>query len=251
MKKVIDKFSTQSKTYKKFRPEYPEELFQMILSMSKERNECWDCGTGNGQVAKELSKYFRKVHASDISENQIKVAEKRSNIEYSVTRSEKTNFKENQFDLITVAQAIHWFDLKKFYAEAKRVGKNNSKIFVWGYGLLKIDKEVDKIIQKFYQEIVGPYWNKERGHIDSEYETIDFDFKELNPLKNMEIKTNWKLDNIIGFLNSWSSVQNYKTAKNGSNPVSNIESELSRVWPKDEIKPVSFPIFMKIGLIEK
>ena len=251
MKKIIDNFSRQSNTYKKYRPEYPKELYQVILSNSKGRNQCWDCGTGNGQVAKELANYFKKVYATDISENQIKLAEKKSNIEYIVTRSEETNFEENKFDLITVAQAIHWFDFKAFNAEAKRVGKHNSKVCIWGYDLLKVDEEVDEVIQEFYQKTVGSYWNKERRHIDSKYETIDFNFKEVTAPKNLAIKANWKLENMIGFLNSWSSVQNYKNANSGLNPVKKVENELLKVWTKEKIKQIKFPIFMKIGIIEK
>ncbi len=251
MKELIDNFSVQSNTYKKYRPEYPKELYEVILSISKGRSQCWDCGTGNGQVAKELAKYFKKVYATDISENQIKLAEKKSNIEYLISRSEKTNFKESQFDLITVAQAIHWFDFKAFYAEAKRVGKHNSKVCIWGYDILKVDKDVDEVIQEFYQKTVGSYWNKERRHIDSKYETIDFNFKELATPKNLVIKANWKLENMIGYLNSWSSVQNYKNANNDLNPVKKVESELLNVWGIEETKQVKFPVFMKIGIIEK
>ncbi|MEM6377589.1 MAG: class I SAM-dependent methyltransferase [Bacteroidota bacterium] len=151
MKKTIDNFSKQSGIYKKFRPEYPQALYEVLLSHAKHRDACWDCGTGNGQVAKELAKYFKQVEATDISENQIKLAEKRPNINFQVARVEATPFKENQFDLITVAQAMHWFDFKAFNAEVKRVGKSGSSICIWGYDLLRIDKKVDPIIKTFIQ----------------------------------------------------------------------------------------------------
>ena len=253
MKNIIDKFSNQSEIYKKYRPGYPKELYDFILATIKldDRNECWDCGTGNGQVAKVLSKYFKTIHATDISANQINHAEKNPNIAYSITRSEKTPFKENQFDLITVAQAIHWFDIKAFTSEVKRVGKNGSKICVWGYGLINVDEKVNPIIQRFYNDLTGPYWNTERRHIDSNYETINFDFAALEAPKNLKIRSNWKLDELIGFLNSWSAVQNYMKENNGENPVEKIVDELAEVWPGNIIKQVSFPIFMKIGIIEK
>jgi len=250
MKKFIDNFSIQSNTYKKYRPEYPTELYQVILANTKGRSQCWDSGTGNGQVAKELAKHFEKVYATDPSENQLIHAEKKQNIEYLVTRSEKTEFKENQFDLITVAQAIHWFDFKAFNTEVRRVGKNGGSLCVWGYGLLKVDKEIDKVIEEFYQYTVGPYWNEERKHIDYRYETIDFDFEESESPQNLKIAVGWNLENLLGFLNSWSSVQHYKNANNGSNPVATIKEELSKIWRKDEVKQVEFPVFMKIGLVE-
>ncbi len=102
MKKVKDKFSDRSEFYKKYRPTYPEEFYEEILKLTTGRNECWDCGTGNGQVAAELSKYFNKVYATDISESQIDNADKRDNVIYKVERAEKTTFRDSQFDLITV-----------------------------------------------------------------------------------------------------------------------------------------------------
>ncbi len=250
MKKIIDNFSIQSESYKKFRPEYPDELYEFILSNTKGRGECWDCGTGNGQVAKALSKYFEKVYATDISQNQIALAEKKSNIEYSIVRAEKTKFKTDQFDLITVAQAIHWFDFKKFYEEVRRVGKPNSKLFVWGYGLLRIDEKVDSLVDEFYQEKIGSYWNQERIHIDEAYETIGFDFEEIAPPNKLAIKSNWKVDQLIGYLNSWSGVQHYRKKNEGENPVDQLAEKLSTIWMPEEIKPVKIPIFMKVGLIK-
>ena len=250
MKKVIDNFSIQAGTYKKFRPEYPKELYREILSHSTKREECWDCATGNGQVAKELSKYFNKVYASDISADQIKLAAKKPNIEYLITRAEKTPFHDDQFDLITVAQATHWFDFKAFNAEVKRVGKNSSKIIIWGYGLLRIEKRIDEIIQDFYTNTIGAYWDKERKHIDLHYESIEFDFKELDSPKNLSIGASWRLSHLIGYLNSWSSVQNYIKA-NGENPTIEIAQRLSNIWSEEEYKQINFPIFMRIGQIEK
>ena len=251
MKKVIDNFSIQSSTYKKFRPEYPNELYQLILSYCEGRSACWDCGTGNGQVAKVLSNDFDKVYATDISRNQIELAAARSNIEYSVSRSEETRFKEDTFDLITVAQAIHWFDFESFYREVRRVGKPNSRLCVWGYGLLSIDKKVDEVIGNFYNNIIGPYWNKERGHVDSNYETIDFNFEHIPMPTTIEIKVDWSFENLIGYLNSWSSVQNYIKINDGVNPVDRVGVELSKCWKHDEFKKVVFPIFIKMGIVKK
>ena len=248
MKEIKDNFSKQSETYKKFRPEYPEELYKVILTHSKNRESCWDCGTGNGQVAKELSKNFKNVFATDISENQLKLAYKKPNISYSISRAEKTPFNDNQFDIITVAQAIHWFHFNSFYKEAKRVGKPNSKIFVIGYGLLKINPRIDKIITKFYTEIIGAYWDKERRHIDNKYNSIEFGFEEIPAPKNLEMALEWDMQQLIGYLNSWSSVQKY-IVKNGSNPVDLIKKELLELADNKTLN-VSFPIFMKIGIIK-
>src|SRR4028119_14246 len=115
-----DNFSALADQYSTFRPTYPIELYQYLMSLVRNRDAAWDCGTGNGQVAQELANYFTKVYATDISEAQIKNAVRKETIIYKVERAEKTSFSDNMFDLITVAQAIHWFDFDSFYGEVNR-----------------------------------------------------------------------------------------------------------------------------------
>ena len=200
MKGPKDKFSSQSSKYKKFRPTYPAELYDIILSTVKSRNECWDCGTGNGQVAVELAKHFKKVYATDLSQNQIENAEKRENIVYAVGTVEKTDFEDNKFDLVTVAQAAHWFNMKAFNTEMRRVCKKGGIVCVWGYGLLRLSDPINKIIDEFYNDIIGPYWDSERRHIENEYSSLNFDFDELESPKDLFIKTRWTLLEFEGYL---------------------------------------------------
>ena len=168
MKSVKDKFSNQAKIYKKYRPTCPIEIYQEIIQHVKSKDSCWDCGTGNGQVAINLTKYFKTIYATDISQNQLDNAVQHENIIYKVERAERTNFLDNQFDLITIAQAIHWFDFEAFNKEVRRVSKNEGIISIWGYGLLRINPKIDQLINIFYHEIIGPYWNKERKHKTNE-----------------------------------------------------------------------------------
>src|SRR3954471_1919616 len=161
-----DNFSTQSEQYVKFRPTYPDKLYQFLWPLIETKDTAWDCATGNGQVAQELSKHFKGVYATDISENQIKNAIQRENIFYKVERAEQTSFRNKNFDLITVAQAIHWFDFEAFYKEVKRVIKPKGILTVIGYGLFSIDKDTDAVINRFYREVTGPYWDKERRFVD-------------------------------------------------------------------------------------
>jgi ubiquinone/menaquinone biosynthesis C-methylase UbiE len=250
MKKVKDNFSVQSGAYKKFRPTYPRELYDMLVSMCPERDSCWDCGTGNGQVAVALSDYFKKVYATDISENQIAYAPKKVNLEYKVERAEATHFSNNQFNLITVAQAVHWFDIPVFYKEVKRVAKNGGVLAIWGYGLLQIDPAIDRLMYQFYDDIVGPYWDFERKIIEDGYKNIPLEFKEIKEDQQFQIVTKWTLYQMEGYLTSWSSVQNYILEKK-ENPVPWIIEKLAAYWHINETKEVSFPIFMRIGIIEK
>ena len=118
-----DNFLKQSATYSKYRPDYPKELYEFISSNVKKKQAAWDCGTGNGQAAKELAKIFEKVFATDISQQQIENAGQRENIFYSVEPAEQTTFSHNSFDLVTVAQALHWLRVDDFYTQVKRVAK--------------------------------------------------------------------------------------------------------------------------------
>jgi len=250
MKKIQDNFSKQSDVYKKYRPNYPRELYDDLLRLTKEQGSCWDCGTGNGQVALELSKHFEKVYATDISENQISKADKRNNIVYSIARAEQTSFETDKFDLITVAQALHWFDFAEFSKEINRVAKDKAILAIWGYGLLRIDDSIDILIDGFYKDIVGPYWNQERKYVDTAYKTISLDFKEIKLKKEYQIKTNWTLNDLEGYLNSWSSVQNF-IAINHKNPVDDLIGLIDRIWDDKSRKEVRFPIFTRMGRIEK
>lgn len=251
MKKVHDYFSHQSENYKLYRPSYPNELYSEILKFVSGKNCCWDCGTGNGQVAVELAKHFTNVVATDISQNQLDHREVLKNIVYKKVRAERTTFPENKFDLITVAQAIHWFDIKEFYKEVVRVAKDDAVLAVWGYGLLKISTPIDSSIGDFYKNTIGSYWNTQRKHVDNAYNSIPFNFKQLNIDREMEIKENWDLKQLEGYLNTWSGVKNYINAHKGKNPVPELISGLRNNWKENEKKVIRFPIFLKVGRVEK
>jgi SAM-dependent methyltransferase len=239
-----DNFSNQSKDYAKFRPHYPPELFDFLISLTREQAIAWDCGTGNGQVAVELAKHFEHVFATDISENQINEAIKKPNITYEIATAEHTAFPDNYFDLITVAQAIHWFDFDRFYQEVTRLLKPDGIFAVMGYPLLQVTPEIDMVIHEFYEGTLNGYWDPERKYLDENYVTIPFPFKRLNtPAFKMEIS--WTLTDLTGFLNTWSGVQHY-IKKNGINPVNDVLSKLNKVWPSEEGKKIIFPILLLV-----
>jgi len=240
-----DNFSAQSEQYAKFRPTYPDKLYQFLLPLLETKDAAWDCATGNGQVAQVLSEYFKEVHATDISEKQIKNAIQRANIFYKIERAEQTSFPDKNFDLITVAQAIHWFDFEAFYKEVKRVIKPNGILAVIGYGLLSIDKDTDAVINRFYREVTGPYWDKERKYIDEQYQTIPFPFKEIEA-PQLYNTYEWTLEQLVGLLDTWSAVQHYIKA-NRQNPVDIVYKDLKQTWISNKLKTVKFPILLRIG----
>lgn len=175
-----DNFSTQSAEYAIYRPTYPQELFDFLFSLVNQKESAWDCATGNGQVARVLAQHFAGVYATDISEKQLSQALKLPNVVYSVESSEKANVPDVSFDLITVAQAIHWFNFDAFYSEVKRTLKPNGLLAVIGYGVMVIDKKVDQVVHKLYEDILGKYWDSERIYIEEGYKTIPFPFDEID-----------------------------------------------------------------------
>lgn len=240
-----DNFSNQAAEYAIYRPTYPKALFEYIFSLVETKDAAWDCATGNGQVARELAIAFTAVYASDISEKQLQQALKMPNVIYNVESSDKTSAPDKSFDLITVAQAVHWFNFEAFYNEVKRTLKPNGVIAVIGYGLMYIDKKVDKAIYKLYEDFLGKYWDPERKYIEEGYKTIPFPFNEITA-PHFRIKTTWNFNQLIGYLNTWSALQHYKKA-NERNPLEYMLTELKEAWGDEAEKEVHFPILLRIG----
>ena len=250
VKPIRDLFSGHSDVYEKYRPDYPPSLYQAILQYTPGRGKYWDCATGNGQVARVLAGHFKQACATDISKNQLEKAPVMANLTYKVSRAEDTGFEANTFDLITVAQAIHWFDITAFLEEARRVGRAGCTLAVWGYGQVRFGGVLDDHIEHFYREVVGPYWAGERAHIDSAYADIDFNLNEEADLGNHRIEKAMNLQSLRGYLTSWSSVQNY-IRKHGDNPVDPFIETLGRHWKGDAEKIAVFPLFGKMGRLGK
>lgn len=246
MKTFTDNFSKQADTYQKFRPSYPLELFEFLSKQTNKHELAWDCGTGNGQSAISLSTYYSSVYATDPSEKQIENAPTNEKINYKVERAEKTNLSNETVDLITVAQAVHWFDFDKFYAEVKRVLKPNGVIAVWAYGLPTINHEVDKIIRHFHDDIVGEFWQDENRLIDKEYTTIPFPFKEITA-PNFSITKELFFHDVIGLLKTWSATQKYVDHYQ-KDPIAVIESELRQAWSSNQSsKTATWKLVLKFG----
>ncbi|GAB4251463.1 MAG: class I SAM-dependent methyltransferase [Ekhidna sp.] len=240
-----DNFSTQSADYAKFRPVYPQELIDYLISLTDSHEQCWDCGTGNGQLAVKLAETFEKVHATDISEKQLGNATQLSNIVYSLQPAEDTNFPGQCFDLITVAQAAHWFDHTRFNEEVKRTLKPEGVLALFGYGLVKVEGEIGEIITRFYWDVTNPYWDPERDHIEAKYRTIPFPYKEVPDVPSFAIQNEMTRDQLTGYIGTWSAVQHF-IKKNGYSPIDKLREDLEKVWNREKYL-IIFPIFTRIG----
>lgn len=240
-----DHFSERTKDYAAFRPTYPAALFEYLSGISQDKETAWDCATGNGQSAQELSKYFSQVLATDASTRQIEQATKRKNIIYSVSVAEQTSIETGSVDLVTVAQALHWFDLEKFFLEVKRVLKPNGVLAVWSYNLLNIRPDIDEVINHFYEETLESYWQPERRMVEEGYAEIQFPFKQIKT-PDFAMKQEWVCSQLLGYLGTWSAVKKYKQ-ENGIDPVVELSEEITLLWGDSEEKlKVEWPLNIKV-----
>ncbi len=244
-----DLFSKQAEWYAQYRPVYPQALFDFVLGFVAERGAALDCATGNGQVARVLSSYFRNVCALDVSENQIRHAVTHHHITYLIARAEQTPFRSESFDLITVAQAYHWFDSERFCAEARRIARPNAMIAIWSYNLLHCEPILDRLIHRWNYETLAPYWEAERQFLYTRYDTLAFDFERI-PSPGFDIVVEWTKNDLIGYLRSWSALQKMLQVA-GDSALKDIIRKIGDAWGEETTKVFTFPVFLKLGRVRK
>jgi ubiquinone/menaquinone biosynthesis C-methylase UbiE len=240
-----DHFSKQAADYAKFRPRYPKELFQWLASVAPERGLAWDCATGSGQAAVELAQVFERVVATDASEKQVANAERHPRIEYRVATAEDSGLESGTVDLITVAQALHWFDLEKFYAEVRRVLKPGGVIAATAYKLATVSRAVDAVVNRYYSEIVGSYWPAERALVEK-FEELAFPFA-LIETPPFEMVAEWSVEELLGYLGTWSATQRFMAAEK-RDPLAEVEPELREVWG-EQPRRVVWPLTVRVGIL--
>jgi ubiquinone/menaquinone biosynthesis C-methylase UbiE len=238
-----DHFSTQAQTYADSRPDYPPELYEFIVSQAKAHTLCWDVATGNGQAAVALAQYFERVVATDASMAQLEQAMAHENIDYRCEPAEQSSLEDASVDLVTVAQALHWFEFERFYPELRRVLKPGGLVAAWTYGLLTVNDDIDAIIQGFYSDVLGDYWPQERNYVDEAYKTIPFPYSKVKT-PDLSIKREWTLEQLCSYLESWSAVEKYKK-ENGNSGIAAIKKQLEPYWTSN--CTVTWPISLLLG----
>ncbi len=239
-------FSSQAALYDRYRPAYPHTVYDFIFQHLRKKEQAWDCATGNGQVAVVLADHFKSVMATDVSQQQLDHARPKANVHYLLCPAEATPFPDRSFDLITVAQAIHWFDLEKFYSEVRRTARSGALIAIMGYARVEVSPEMDPLINDFYESMFSRHFNENRRLVEQHYRTIAFPFEEI-PCPLFYAKYEWTLSDLTGYLRTWSAVQRYKD-ETGEDPTLKIKSELEPLWK--EVVAVKFPVFMRLGKIK-
>jgi SAM-dependent methyltransferase len=247
--KFLDLFSDQAGDYARFRPRYPRALFQHLSEACAACDLVWDCATGNGQAAVALAPFFRKVIATDPSEQQLAQAERHAKVEYARATAEESGLPAHATDLITVAQAFHWFDQPRFFREVGRVSKSGGLLAVWCYGTCTISPEIDEVVNELYDGILGPYWDHGRRLVEQGYANEKFPFPEIEaPRASMGLS--WTMPDLIGYIGTWSSLVKYRKA-HGDDPRHLIIPKLQRAWGDlNAAKTVTWPLAVRLFRVE-
>lgn len=242
-----DQFSAVAGSYASSRPSYPEELFAYLASVSEGHALAWDCAAGSGQATIPLTHYFRRVVATDASAAMLGQAPRHPAVEYRLALAESSGLDSASVDLVTVAQALHWLDAEAFYAEADRVMTPGGLLAVWTYGNQKLDDEtMNNLLDRFYREIVGPYWAPQRRHVESGYRTLDFPYSELKPPR-FAMHQHWTVAQLLGYIATWSATQRCREATQ-RDPVKALADELMPLWGDSRLaRRISWPLSLRIG----
>jgi SAM-dependent methyltransferase len=242
-----DHFSRDSGDYAMFRPVYPDALFDWLAGQTPRHDLAWDCATGNGQAARGLARHYSRVVATDASMGQLEHAVAHARIEYRAAAAERSGLPDRSVDIVTVAQALHWLPLSFFFGEAQRVLAPGGLVAVWGYSRLSVaSPPLDRELQRFHDEIVGPYWPPERKMVDDHYRGVPFPFAEVTvpPFALEQAMTRHGLE---GYLRTWSATHRYRAAR-ADDPLDQISQALAAEWPDpDEPRTVRWPLFVRAG----
>jgi SAM-dependent methyltransferase len=239
-----DHFSSQAEAYERYRPGYPPELFRFLASIVPSRERALDVATGNGQAAVELGEWFGSVRATEPSQDQLSRARPHPRVEYAREPAEQVGSPDSHFDLVTAAQAAHWFEWQRFYPEVRRVLRPGGVLAVWTYEKFRAGGDVDRIVDDFYRDVVGPYWPRERSHVEEAYRRLPFPFEEIDaPL--FSLVTHWSAGTALRYLGTWSAVQRYRDLR-GEDPLALVAQPLRDAWGRGE-RALSWPIHLRAG----
>jgi SAM-dependent methyltransferase len=241
-----DHFSGHSADYAQFRPRYPEALFDWLAELASARRRAWDAGTGNGQAAVALARRFDEVIATDASANQVAHAQPHPRVLYRVAIAGESGLAPSSVDLVTIAQALHWFSLPLFWREVREALAPTGVVAAWSYRRARVSPELDPIIDHLYADVLGPWWPAERQLVEDGYRSIPFPFREVEA-PPFAMSATWTLPDLMGYLGTWSAGRRYLEAT-GEDPIAMIRPALAVAWGEPQLpRPVQWPLVIRVG----
>ena len=242
----IDEFSQAAEIYASSRPTYPEALFQTLASLAPATRSAWDCGTGNGQAAAGLAEFFRSIEATDASTEQIAHAQPHPRVRYQTVPAEASGLADKSMDLVSVAQALHWFDRGRFFAEVQRIARPRALLAVYGYSWFYLTPTLDALTDRWLLQPVQSHWSANNRLLWDGYRTIDFPFEEV-PSPRLAIHLTWTLDHLFDYYRTWSAPRR-KIAAEGDSFVSEARRAFEAAWGEPtQPRHVVMPLAVRLG----
>ena len=242
----IDAFSDTARRYASARPTYPAALFEFLADLAPAKHCAWDCGTGNGQAAVGLAELFESVEATDASAEQIGQALPHPRVRYRVAAAEASGLPDRSVDLISVAQALHWFDLEKFYAEVRRVARPAAVLAVYSYDWFYLSPALDPVVDRWLLQPIEPYWLPNLRLLWHRYRSIDFPFEEVTEPR-LAMYLSWNLAQLLSYCRTWSATRS-KIAAEGERFLTDAHDALAEAWgDPDQRHTVVMPITARLG----
>lgn len=244
----IDKFSDASARYRRARPTYPPELIARLARLAPGRRLAWDSGTGNGQAALSLADHFEAVFATDPSPQQISEAAPAERVTYAVEAAEQVSLPDGSVDLVVAAQAMHWYDLDRFYAQVRRVLRPGGLLAAIGYAWFYIDPELDAAIEEALLEPMRDYWSPRNSFLWDGYRGIPFPGTEIR-IGPVAIHLHWSLAQLMDYVLTWSATRGL-IAEQGDELLAVAYRRLAALWGAAERRRIVMPMQARLARID-
>jgi SAM-dependent methyltransferase len=238
-----DHFSRVAASYAAYRPRYPAALIDLLVEHAPGRALAWDVGCGSGQLSIALADRFERVIATDLVQAQLDQATPHARVTYRCAPAEASGLVAGSADLVVAAQAAHWFDLPRFYAEAERVGRPGALVALVSYGRAYFTGDAD--VTHFHRVTLDAYWPPGRELVDNGYRDIHLPWTPVEaPAIDMTVE--WSRDELVGYLSSWSAVAKL-VEREGPAAFDAIRERLASTWPDGERRVIRWPLAIKVA----
>ena len=114
---------------------------------------------------------------------------------------------------------------------------------IWCYGLFECDPAVDRLVADFSRDVVGPWWPRERRHVEEGYRDLLPPFPALDAPR-FEMQADWEFDAVFGYLGTWSAVRR-ALIRTRRNPLGLLEAPLRSAWGAGA-RRVRWPLVLRV-----